>query len=264
MRRKIVSGCIAAFTIFITWAMPKYLEVNGMITPQNSYWLLYAIYIGVFIVVCILIWGFWPTIKRIRFQKPIKLQKSQTNTDKVEETRIRSSIPGFTQKHADWMAMAIQDDLRDLPGCVMVRESHICWEHLEEREDAYIEFNFDIWSSSVLLLEISKQVEGHICFRGGELERIPEITQKASQLSHLRRSRFVQLKIRQWLSFPVKARMKTEYGSQVEFDFSKVNISVVATLLDGSQGSTCRLPIPDVIHVQMPNHPNALDSSSSK
>lgn len=174
-----------------------------------------------------------------------------------KQPNVIAGIPDFTQKHADWMATAIQEDLGNLPGCVRVNEPNICWEHLEEREDAYIEFNFDIWSSSVLWLEISKQVEGHICFRGGELERIPEITQKADQLSHLRRSRSAHLTIRQWLSFPVKARMKTEYGSQVEFDFSRVNILVVATLPDGSQGSTCRLPIPNVVRAQMPNHPDA-------
>ena len=176
---------------------------------------------------------------------------------KAEETDIQPSIPDITQKYADWMATAIQDDVHDLPGCILIDEPHICWEHLEEREDAYIEFNFDIWSSSVFFLEISKQVEGHIYFRAGELERIPEITRKASQLSHLRRSRSAQLTIRQWLSFPVKVRMKTEYGSQVEFDFSQVNILVVATLPDGSQGSTCRLPIPNVVRAQMPNHPDA-------
>ena len=174
-----------------------------------------------------------------------------------KQPNVIAGIPDFTQKYADWMATAIQDDLSDLPGCVRVNEPNIYWEHLEEREDAYIEFNFDIWSSSVLWLEISKQVEGHICFQGGELERIPEITQKASQLSHLRRSRSAQLTIRQWLSFPVKTRMKTEYDSQVEFDFSRVNILVVATLPDGSQGPTCRLPIPNVVCAKMPSHPNA-------
>jgi len=164
----------------------------------------------------------------------------------------------YERRYADWMATAIQDDVGDLPGCVIVKEPHICWEHLEERGDAYIEFNFDIWSSSVHLLKISKQVEGHICFQGGELERIPEITQEASQLSHLRRSRTARLTIRQWLSFQIKGGMQTKYRrSQVEFDFSKVNISVVATLPDGSQGSTCRLPIPTIVRAQMPNHPNA-------
>jgi hypothetical protein len=169
---------------------------------------------------------------------------------------VIEGISDFTQKYADWLTTAIQDDVCDLPSCILIGEPHICWEHLKEREDAYIEFNFNIWSSSVLLLEISKQVEGHICFQGGELERIPEITQEASQLRHLRRSRVAHLKIRQWLSFPVKGRMKTEYGSQVEFDFSRVNISVVATLPDGSQGQTCRLPIPATVHAQMPDHPN--------
>ena len=180
-----------------------------------------------------------------------------------KQPNVIAGIPAFTQKYADWMATAIQDDVYDFPNCVMVREPHIYWEHLEEREDAYIEFNFDIWSSSVLLLEISKQVEGHIHFRGcGELKDIPlkdvpEITQKASQLSHLRRSRFAQLTIKQWLSYTVKGRMQTHYRrSQVEFDFSKVNISVVATLPDGSQGTTCRLPIPAIVHAQVPDHPN--------
>ncbi len=185
-----------------------------------------------------------------------RIQKSyQLSSD--NQPQSPAAATDYNQRYADWMATAIQDDVRDLPGCVMVSEPHICWEHLEEREDAYIEFNFDIWSSSVLLLEISKQVEEHIWFKGGKLERIPEITQKASQLTQLRRSKSARLTIRQWLSFPVKVRMKTEYSSQVEFDFSKVNISVVATLPDGSQGLTCRLPIPDVVRTQMPNHPNA-------
>lgn len=178
----------------------------------------------------------------------------------LKRRKLPNAIEGisdFTQKYADWMTTAIQDDVRDLPSCILIGEPHIYWEHLEEREDAYIEFNFDFWSSSVHLLEISKQIQGHICFQGGELERIPEITQDAKYLSHLRRSMLAHLKIRQWLSFPVKVRMKTQYGSQVEFDFSKVNISVVATLPDGSQGSTCRFPIPNIINAQMPNHPNA-------
>lgn len=178
----------------------------------------------------------------------------------LKRRKLPNAIEGisdFTQKYAGWMTMAIQDDVRDLPSCILIGEPHIDWEHLEEREDAYIEFTFDFWSSSVHLLEISKQVQGHICFQGGELERTPEITQDASQLRHLGRSKVAHLKIRQWLSFPVKVRMKTEYGSQVEFDFSKVNISIVATLPDGSQGSTCRFPIPNTISTQMPNHPNA-------
>ena len=171
--------------------------------------------------------------------------------------------PNYDQRYADWMSTAIQDDVSDLPGCITVNELPICWEHLEEREDAYIEFNFDIWSSSVHLLEISKQVEENIYLRGcGEVEYIPlkdkpEITQKTRQLSHLRRSRSTKLTIKQWLSFTVKGRMQTHYRrSQVEFDFSKVNISVVATLPDGSQGTTCRLPIPSIVYSQVPDHPN--------
>ena len=240
---------ISASLGIASYLVERGLDMAG-ITISIGWAIVLWVISGVLILVAIIV-GFksyiWPFLRSIRIVR-----------NKVEETAIQSSTPDFTQKYATWMTVAIQDDVRDLPGCIIVNEPHICWEHLEEREDAYIEINFDIWSSSVLLLEISKQVEGHISFQNGELERIPEITQKANHLSHLRRSRSAQLTIRQWLSFPVKARMKTEYGSQVEFDFSKVNISVVATLLDGSEGATCRLPIPNTVRAQMPNHPNAL------
>ncbi len=162
-----------------------------------------------------------------------------------------------TQRYADWMTVAIQDDVGDLPGCIIVPVPHISWEHLEEKGDAYIEFNFNIWSSSVHLLEINKTVEGNIWFQDGELERTPVITQKASQLDHLRRSRSAQFTVRQWLSFTVKVDMKTKYNNPVEFGFGGVNISVTATLPDGSQGHTFRLPIPVKVCTIMPNHPNA-------
>ena len=47
--------------------------------------------IGAFIVVCILIWGFWPTIKRVRFQTPIRRisrqgeTKTETGSSKAEK-----------------------------------------------------------------------------------------------------------------------------------------------------------------------------------
>lgn len=227
-----------------TFSVGVGLEMSGIEIPWLGYGLM-----GLGAVLLII--PLYPYVKRIRLQKPIRLTSGEY------EANLKHQAIDYDRRYADWMTVAIQDDMCDLPSCVMVSEPHICWAHLEEREDAYIEFNFDFWSSSVHLLEISRQVQGHICFQGGELERIPEITQEARYLSHLRRSRLAHLKIRQWLSFPVKGRMKTEYGSQVEFDFSKVNISIVATLPDGSQGSTCRFPIPNIISAQMPNHPNA-------
>ncbi len=167
------------------------------------------------------------------------------------------SVTDYEQRYADWMATAIQDDVGDLSSCIIVDKPHISWEHLEERGDAYIEFNFNIWSSSVHLLEINKTVEGNIWFQDGELERTPVITQKVSQLGHLRRSRSAQFTVRQWLSFTVKVDMKTKYNTPVEFGFGGVNIPVTATLPDGSQGHTFRLPIPGKVCTTMPKHPNA-------
>ncbi len=79
MRRKVITVASAIFIGLLSWAIPQYLEVNDMITQENSYWLLISIGIGAFIVACILVWGFWPIIKRIWFHLPVS--KSPTNSE---------------------------------------------------------------------------------------------------------------------------------------------------------------------------------------
>jgi hypothetical protein len=64
VRRKFVSFVVSCFVILFSWAIPKYLEVNNVITQQNSYWLLYSVFIGIFFVACVLIYGYWPEIKK--------------------------------------------------------------------------------------------------------------------------------------------------------------------------------------------------------
>jgi hypothetical protein len=57
MRRRIVSGVVAAFVLLASIALPYYVQVNNMITPQNSYLLLVALCFGAFIVVTVfLMW----------------------------------------------------------------------------------------------------------------------------------------------------------------------------------------------------------------
>ncbi len=51
-----------------------------MITPENSYWLLIGSIVGVILLVLVLIWGFWPEVKRIPFKKTKKLQGNKTNS----------------------------------------------------------------------------------------------------------------------------------------------------------------------------------------
>ena len=65
MRRKIASTISSIILGFISWAIPKYIEVNNVITQENSNWLLVSTYIGIFIATCILIWGFWPSLRKI-------------------------------------------------------------------------------------------------------------------------------------------------------------------------------------------------------
>lgn len=111
MRRKIISIASAVFVGFISWAVPKYLEVNNVITQENSYWLLYAIYIGIFIIVCILIWGFWPNVKQIfsnvrRLRLTLKPEQEHKNVGtrfvrKVSEEE-RELLDFYEHQKANW------------------------------------------------------------------------------------------------------------------------------------------------------------------
>lgn len=89
MRRSIATTITAIIIFIISWTLPYYIEVNGMITPENSHWLLYGSVIGMIIMFLVLGWGFWPFIKRIRFQTPIKSiggqGESKTENSKVEK-----------------------------------------------------------------------------------------------------------------------------------------------------------------------------------
>ena len=57
-----------------------------------------AIALGVVIVV-LTIWSAWPILKRIRFQKPLKLHNSQTNMDKVPTTSTNLSHEYITDTY---------------------------------------------------------------------------------------------------------------------------------------------------------------------
>lgn len=264
MRRQVIAVSATVVGTLIAWGLPYYLEVNGTITPDNSHRLLFGSVLGTILIVCVLVWGFWPKGKRIRFHKLVTLEEPEAQGgrevgDAEPESRAMASLkqaPDHTEAYADWMRKAINRDAGDLAGCIKVGEPDICWEPLEETEDTYIEFSFDFWSSSVHLLEISREIEGHIWFGDGELERVPEITGKASQVGTLERSRAHRFTIRQWLPFPVKVRMRMVYGGQVEFDFSRVNVFVVGRLPDGSKSATCRFPLPDVVRAQIGYHPD--------
>lgn len=128
MRRKIAATASGIFVGFLAWAIPEYLEVNGVITQDNSYWLLVSIGIGAFIAVCILMWGFWLEGKRIwnsiisiRLRSPVYLGQGQCNLTsvatsdfsvKLENLIIRNSgiwfdRPLVSQQPTTWLVATI-------------------------------------------------------------------------------------------------------------------------------------------------------------
>ena len=97
MRKAIISYISTLIIVFISWAIPYYFQVNEMITPENSHWLLYGSYIGAFIIVCLVLrWGNWNMVKRMRLQKPIRL------------------ISGTSEANPTWLEQALISDRQEL------------------------------------------------------------------------------------------------------------------------------------------------------
>jgi hypothetical protein len=71
VRRKVVSFAGVILSGILSYAIPKCLEVFGVITSQ-SFWLPYSILIGIIVFLLIAVWGYWPDIKRIEKKKEAK------------------------------------------------------------------------------------------------------------------------------------------------------------------------------------------------
>ena len=49
-----------------------------MITPENADWLLGGSIVGTIILVCVLMMGFWPEIRRLQFRNPVILRREDS------------------------------------------------------------------------------------------------------------------------------------------------------------------------------------------
>jgi hypothetical protein len=72
MQKKSILGIVSGIFALILWLLQRYLEVNNMITPQNSYLLLVGAAILGVICVGFLVWAFWSTVSQ-RFKKVSQL-----------------------------------------------------------------------------------------------------------------------------------------------------------------------------------------------
>ena len=63
--RKKIAGAISGVSAIIIYLIQRYVEINNMITPENSYLLLWGIGILAAICVVLLVWGFWKQILQI-------------------------------------------------------------------------------------------------------------------------------------------------------------------------------------------------------
>lgn len=168
--------------------------------------------------------------------------------DTLEPT-AETSATDYGQRYADWMTAAFNKDWGDFQGCIKVdHEPHIEWHGLLGT-DSHIEFRFSVSSSSVFTVKIVKYMDGHLKYQGDEPEKAPEIT---SSIKELKRSAYKDLKIRQWFSSSMMNRIALDGGQRITFGFSKMNILVEGKYPDGSDGPTCRLPLPDAVSRKMP------------
>ncbi len=188
-------------------------------------------------------------------QKRLSAQKLEVDEPKHPESQEGTSA-SRNQELADLMSANIRRDTGILPRCIEVGEPYIDWPGLLNI-DPYIDFRFDVLSSSVFTLAIGKTSTGHIRYQNAEsinavLERTPEITVPIEQLE---RAVWRRITFRQWLSDTVMSVMRSsDGGKEITFTFSGVSISVESKLPDGSEGPTCRLPLPDACRVRMPTH----------
>jgi hypothetical protein len=70
MRRKGVGFAGVILTGIMSYGIPKYLEIRGVIN-QGSYWLPLSMFIAVLLFLIIAVWGYWPDIKRIEAKKGV-------------------------------------------------------------------------------------------------------------------------------------------------------------------------------------------------
>jgi len=158
------------------------------------------------------------------------------------------SVTGYDQRYADWMTTALNRDKYDFLSCIKVGEPRIIWNQLLDT-DSSLELRFDIWSSSVYLLEIGNKIEGHMKYQGEELERLPEVIKG---IKKLKRSDRGELRLKQWFSQAMMHRVALDGGENVTLSFNQVNIFVESKAPDGTDGPTCRLPLPDGVTRRLP------------
>jgi len=171
-------------------------------------------------------------------------------TTKMANTGLEQPIAN-ERKYAGWMTDELNRDLGTLPSCVKACNLDINWHHLIDT-DSYFELNLNVYSSSVLKVNIGKRIVGHLRYgkeEKEEFERSPEIMKPIEQL---KRSDERRLTLRQWVSQSMMNKITLDSGKEIVLDFSTVDIRVDTNLPDGSQGPNCRLVVPNQFSTRLP------------
>lgn len=185
----------------------------------------------------------------LRLQWPVyRINTGAYREDGHSQSNI-SQVPIQIQQYADMMTTHLARDRDRLTRRIHVCNRQIDWHHIGGM-DAYVQFSFEVFSSSVFDLDIGQKLDGHIKYEGHPLKDKPQVP---DPLKALKRGDSKILVLRQFLSPEVVADIQNKAGKEICFDFSQVHIWLASKELDGSPGEPCKLGVPSEYRCQIPD-----------
>lgn len=188
-----------------------------------------------------------------------RILASKTNGGKTGGKKVpvqAASATNHTQNLAEQMTQLIHNDSSDPSGCVKVFNRDLDWRHLADI-DSYFTIYLDVFSSSVLRIDVGKRIDGHLRYGRDEFERPPEVI---APIRQLHRSHEGRLELRQWVSRSMMDRLALDGGKEITLDFSTLNILVDADWPDGSRSVSGRLRLPNQWQVRIPTRQEVTNS----
>ena len=162
--------------------------------------------------------------------------------------KIVPSVSKETIELAGEMKAEVRKDGNNFAQRLFIHNIKINWLPLLET-DPYFTIDFDVYSSSVLRLDIGGKYEGHLRYGINPMERTIEVMKP---IKDLERSSTQLLRLRQWVSPPRLTQIKSDGGKIAHLHFSDINIRVEGKLPAQSTSLISRLPLPNQLDEIIP------------
>jgi hypothetical protein len=178
MRRKISGSIIAVIIAFISWAIPKYMDVKNMITPDNAIWLLRGTIIGLIVAGVVLIWGFWSNVKRIlqivsnirRLRLTLKPVKRYVDVNpRVIISNTQEQLTSQDRELLDSYKRQANYDRFHLRDLLIVRNERLLQQNLDPIMGGQLQFAFDVFNGSILpVVKVGYSITGNLMVQSRE------------------------------------------------------------------------------------------------